>query len=94
MNINHGVFTRGIPPDHVFEFWWYGEKISIEDFNSRFLDQTKALKEGVDDFLEGFKTKESINEGSKTVAKIDQIEDILKLPLCQNCRSMIGGDVS
>lgn len=88
----HGVIIRGVPPDHVFEFWWCGEKIDIEDFNSRLRDQTKSVIDDIDGFLEGFGLKESINEGSKTVAKIDQIEEILKLPLCHSCRSIIGGD--
>lgn len=89
----HGVLIRGVPPDHAYEFWWCGEKINVGDFNERLRNQTDSVIKDTHDFFEGFKLKESINDGSKTVAKIEQIEEILKLPLCDKCRSMIGGDV-
>jgi hypothetical protein len=89
----HGVLVRGVPPRHTYEFWWCGERIDIADFNERLANQTKSAMSGAGDVLEGMNLKESINEGEKTVAKIEQIEEILKLPLCQKCRSMIGGDI-
>lgn len=39
-----------------------------------------------------FKEVESAPPGIAAVAKIEQIEEILRLPLCGKCRSMIGGD--
>jgi hypothetical protein len=90
----HGIYIRGVPPDHVYEFWWCGEKVDVADFNERLINQTKSVLKDTHAFFDGFFLKEDINEGEKAVAKIDQIEDVLKLPLCPKCRSMIGGETT
>jgi len=86
----HGIFIRGVPPNHTFEFWWCGERVSMGDFNSRLWDQTSAVAKDAAAFSDGMEFGARWNEGMRIVAKIEQIEEILKLPLCEKCRALIG----
>ncbi len=67
-----------------------GEQVQLEDFNERLIAQFKSAAQDLDWMLKGTELVEKINEGEKTVAQLDELEKIAKLPLCPDCRKLIG----
>lgn len=76
--------------DRTINFYWMGEEVDQDDFNERLLNQTKSAAKDVDWMVTGMDLVEKINEGQKTVAQLDELEKIAKLPLCKDCRKLIG----
>ena len=70
--------------------YWMGEQVKIEDFNERLIAQFKSAAQDLDWMLKGMELTDKINEGEKTVAQLDEVEKIAKLPLCPACRKLIG----
>lgn len=90
----HGVYKadnpQGLEYDFTHEFYWMGEKIELADFNERLMAQFKSAARDLDWMLKGMELKDGLNEGEKTVAQLDEVEKIAKLPLCKDCRKLIG----
>lgn len=88
----HGVYKRLIlrGEETVLEFYWMGEEVQIDDFNERLIGMTRSIGEEIDMFVKGFEAKKALNEGQKTVAQLDELEKVAKLPLCPACRKLIG----
>jgi hypothetical protein len=84
----HGAYWDS--NDHVTVLYWMGEEVDLEDFNQRLMDQTKSAAKDLDWMLKGMELKDGLNEGEKTVAQLDEVEKIAKLPLCPDCRKLIG----
>lgn len=84
----HGAFWE--TDGHGFTFYWMGEEVKADDFNQRLADMTKSIGEEIDMFVRGFEARKALNEGQKTVAQLDELEKIAKLPLCKDCRKLIG----
>lgn len=84
----HGAYWNS--NSHEMVFFWIGEEIEMEDFNERLMAQTKSAAKDLDWMLKGMELKEGLNEGEKTVAQLDEVEKIAKLPLCKDCRKLIG----
>lgn len=86
--VNHGVKRL---EDGTYEFWWLGGRQSLDEFNrltyglaSQVADEARAIAEGMD-------LKATLNAGQDALARLDEIEKVLKLPLCDPCRKLIGG---
>lgn len=95
MKIKHGIHQNRIKNgsveyDFVYEFYWMGEKVTQDDFNERLLSMTKSAGNDMDWLLKGMELKASINEGDKTVAQLEALEAMAKLPFCDACRKLIG----
>jgi hypothetical protein len=84
--MNHGVVVVG----ESYEFWWMGEQVGIEDFNARLMSATQEIGTYVQGMREGMDLRAMLNEGQKTVAQLDTLEEVARLPLCDSCRKLIG----
>jgi hypothetical protein len=76
--------------DRTINLYWMGEEVDLEDFNERLMNQFKSAAKDLDWMLKGTQLTEQINEGEKTVAQLEELEKIAKLPLCEDCRKLIG----
>lgn len=86
--VKHGVIMNqcGMPT-----YWWLGESLSREDFNDQ-LDRTReALAGEIEALANGMDLAAKINIGKLELAKIETVEEIMKLPLCASCKELIGG---
>lgn len=88
--MNHGVFIIGLPPEHEYECWWMGERVCIAEFNSRLMDATREIGTYVKGMREGMDLRAVLNQGAKTVAQLETLEEVARLPLCDSCRKLIG----
>lgn len=88
--MNHGIIVRGDPPDHNYEYWWMGEQLCIADFNARLMDATREIGTYVKGLREGMDLRAVLNQGAKTVAQLETLEEVARLPLCNACRKLIG----
>lgn len=84
----HGVYWNSNAHETVF--FWMGEEVQLEDFNERLMAQTRSAVKDLDWMAIGMDLKENLNEGEKTIAQLDELEKISKLPLCPACRKLIG----
>ena len=84
----HGAYWE--TDSHGFTFFWMGEEVKVEDFNERLMNQFKSASKDLDWMLKGMELKENINEGKKTVAQLDELEKVARLPLCKDCRKLVG----
>jgi len=75
---------------HEMVFFWMGEEVALEIFNERLAGMTRSAAKDLDWMAIGMDLKENLNEGEKTVAQLDELEKIAKLPLCPACRKLIG----
>lgn len=89
MSLKHGIYMAEKQED-VYELYWMGELVKDSDFNERLRTQMKSVAKDLDMLQMGLDLKEAINEGQKTVAQLDELEKISKLPLCKECRKLIG----
>jgi len=92
MSMKHGAYWR---PDPLLKgdetsLYWMGELVEIKEFNERLMAQTKSVTKDLNMLQIGMDLKETINEGHKITAQLDELEKIAKLPLCQACRALIG----
>jgi hypothetical protein len=85
----HGVYVVNSNLQSVV-LYWMGEQVQVDDFNERLTAQTKSAAKDLDWMAIGMDLKENINEGEKTVAQLDEVEKISRLPLCPACRKLIG----
>jgi hypothetical protein len=85
----HGIYMAEKQED-VYELYWMGDRVSDSDFNERLIGMTRSVGEQIDMFVQGFEAKESLNEGQKTVAQLNELEKVARLPLCKDCRKLIG----
>jgi len=95
MKVKHGLVRKLIEGgtaeyDFTYEFYWMGEKISEEDFNDRFRSQTISVAQDVNSFIQGFDAKKILNAGQRTLIELKTLEQVAKLPLCPECRKLIG----
>jgi hypothetical protein len=91
MSLKHGIYWKEFADrGDECSFYWMGEFVTMVDFNERLIAQTKSVAKDVDMLQMGMDLKDSINEGQKTVAQLDELEKIAKLPLCKECRKLIG----
>ena len=88
--MNHGVFIKGVPPYHEYECWWMGERVDIAEFNTRLLNATREIGTYVHGLREGMDLRATLNAGQETLAQLEAVEEIARLPLCDACRKLIG----
>lgn len=90
--MKHGIYKRLIlrGEETVLDIYWMGEQVTVEDFNERLMNQAKSVAKDLDWMLKGMELTEKLNEGQKTVAQLDELEKVAKLPLCEDCRKLIG----
>lgn len=88
MSKKHGAYWNSNA--HEMVFFWMGEEVKVEDFNERLAGMTASAAKDLDWLATGVDLIEKINEGEKTVAQLDELEKIAKLPLCEACRKLIG----
>lgn len=88
MTKKHGAYWDSNARETIF--FWMGEEIKLEDFNERLRTQLESAATDLDWMLKGSELTAQINEGEKTVAKLEEVEKIAKLPLCNECRKLIG----
>lgn len=86
----HGVFVKGVPPEHEYECWWMGERVCIADFNTRLMFATREIATYAHGLREGMDLRGTLNEGQKVVAQLETLEEVARLPLCDSCRKLIG----
>jgi hypothetical protein len=86
----HGIHQRETGGETVYDFYWLGELVNEVDFNERLAGMTRSAAKDLDWMAIGMDLKENLNEGEKTVAQLDEVEKIAKLPLCPACRKLIG----
>lgn len=87
----HGVYVDpGNSKLDSVALFWMGEQVDIKDFNERLMAQFKSAAKDLDWMLKGMELKDGLNEGEKTVAQLDELEKVAKLPLCEACRKLIG----
>lgn len=55
-------------------------------------DWLEWCKESLSETQKGVELAKTLTLGGKAVAQLDAIEEILRLPLCQQCKKMIAGD--
>jgi len=84
----HGAYWNS--NDHVTVLYWMGEEVDLEDFNERLMNQMRSAAKDMDWMATGLELADKLNEGEKTVAQLDEVEKIAKLPLCPTCRKLIG----
>lgn len=83
----HGVMLDG---DGIHQYWWFGNRLSLEDFNKQIWRTSMRLKDEIDAVAEGMDLGAAIKDGEKVSAKLEAIEEVLRLPLCDKCRHLIG----
>jgi hypothetical protein len=84
----HGAYWE--TDNHGFTFYWMGEEVKVDDFNERLMNQARSVAKDVNMMQLGMDIVDSLNEGEKTVAQLEEVEKIAKLPLCADCRKLIG----
>lgn len=83
---------HGVELDHGKPvFWWMGQRVTHDEFNAYCRESLNVLVDGWGEFTRGMDLGAITHAGHLEVAKIDQVEQILKLPLCDTCRKLIGG---
>lgn len=87
--LKHGIYMAEKEED-VYELYWMGGLVNDDDFNERLLAQTRSVAKDLDWMMKGMELTEKINEGQKTVAQLDELEKVARLPLCAACRKLIG----
>lgn len=88
--MNHGVIIKGAPPEHEYECWWMGERVCVADFNTRLMLATREIATYAKGLREGMDLREALNAGQETLAQLEAVEEIARLPLCDACRKLIG----
>lgn len=86
----HGIHQRETGGETVYDFYWLGELVNEVDFNEYLAAMTRSAAKDLDWMAIGMGLKENINEGEKTVAQLDELEKVARLPLCEACRKLIG----
>lgn len=89
MRVKHGIY-KVLKGESSYEFHWMGDLLSEAEFNERLRNQARSMAEDIDVLQMGMDLKDAINEGEKTVAQLEELEKISKLPLCDACRKLIG----
>ena len=57
-------------------------------------DWIEMMKEEMGQMQRGVALAKSLEAGGQTVAQLEVIEEMLRLPLCRPCRELIGGKVA
>ncbi len=57
-------------------------------------DWIEMMKEDMGQLQRGVALAKALEAGGQTVAQLEVIEEILRLPLCRPCRELIGGKVA
>ncbi len=86
MKVKHGVYPAGTD----YEFHWMGEKVTAAEFNDRLRSQTASVAQDLNAFVQGFDAKKTLNAGQRTLIELKTLEQVAKLPLCSECRKLIG----
>ena len=85
--MNHGVKRL---EDGTYEFWWLGGRRSMGEFNRLTYGLASKISGEVDAIAQGMDIAASVNMGKEVLAKLEAVEEVLRLPLCESCRKMIG----
>ena len=84
----HGVLRR---EDGTYEFYWLGNRLSLEEFNEQTYRTASSLKGELDAIAQGMDMGAHFADAKESLAELHVIEEILKLPLCDPCRKLVGG---
>ena len=84
----HGVLRC---EDGTYEFYWLGNRLSLEEFNEQTYRTASSLKGELDAIAQGMDMGAHIVDAKEILTELHAIEEVLKLPLCDPCRKLIGG---
>lgn len=84
--MRHGVYRA---EDGTYEFYWLGNRLSLEEFNAQTLQTASGLMDEADAMAKGMDIAALCDAGKETAIRLDVIEEVLKLPLCEAC-TMVG----
>lgn len=85
----HGIVRL---QDGTYEFYWLGNRLSMEEFNEQTFRVAKNLKDECDAIAQGMSIGVLCREGKETSAELRALQTVCKLPLCEACRKLIGCD--
>lgn len=88
--MKHGIHQREVGGETIYDFYWLGELVNEVDFNERLAGMTASAGKDLDMFIQGFQAKKCLNAGQKTLSELHALEAVAKLPLCPECRKLIG----
>jgi len=85
--VNHGALQS---PDGSYRFFWFGQERTLDGFNESLFEFTKCKAEEVAAFASGMHLSASLDAAQRTLGALDALEEVVKLPLCDRCRALIG----
>jgi hypothetical protein len=85
----HGVVRL---EDGTYEFYWIGNRLSMEEFNEQTLRVAKSLKDEVDAIAQGMSIGVLCREGKEASSELRALQKVCTLPLCDACKKLIGCD--
>lgn len=85
--MKHGVVRL---EDGTYEFYWMGNRLSLEEFNDQTFRTASSVCEEIKGIAMGMDMAQHFDDTKITLAQVKAIEDVLKLPLCDACRRLIG----
>jgi hypothetical protein len=88
MGLPHGVLRC---EDGTYEFYWLGSRLSLEDFNKHTFQVAQEIFEEINGVAMGMDLSGEFDASKIVIAKLEAVEEVLKLPLCDACRKVIGG---
>lgn len=88
MGLRHGVLRA---EDGTTEFFWLGNRIPLEEFNRHILEMVAQIQVEVDAVALGMDLGAAVDAGKISLAKLEAVDQVLRLPLCAPCRKLIGG---
>lgn len=89
--MKHGAYWNS--NSHETIFFWKDEEVTLEDFNKRLVRMTDTVAKDLDWFMQGFNARKALNEGQRTVERLDELQKVAMLPLCPACRKLIGDPI-
>lgn len=83
----HGVVKL---EDGTYEFWWFGARQTIEEFNGLVRGLAHQVADECASIARGMDMAQSVRAGADALAKLETLEEVLRLPLCASCKALIG----
>lgn len=85
--MKHGVIRL---EDGTYDFYWFGQRMSLEEFNEQTHATASSLKDEVDAISQGMDIAALCQDARIRAVELENLERLAKLPLCDHCRKLIG----
>lgn len=85
--MKHGVI-RGA--EGSYDFYWLGNRLSLEEFNEQTYRMATQIKGELEALAQGMDMGSHFDTAKELSIKLDLVEFILRLPLCDSCKEHIG----